>query len=73
MKDLGKFIMLGGFLLVLVGFILWAGGDKFKWLGNLPGDIRVKKPGFSLFVPITTMIVISVAISVILWIIRKFF
>lgn len=66
-------MMWGGGLLVIVGFVVWIGGDKLKWLGSLPGDIRIKKPGFSLFVPITSMILISIALSAVFWIIKKFF
>lgn len=71
MKDMGKLIMIGGALLVVAGFILWLGGDKLKWFGNLPGDIRIRKPRFSFYMPITSMIIISIVLSFIIWIIRK--
>lgn len=71
MRDIGKLVMIGGAMLLVVGFVLWLGGDRFKWLGHLPGDIRIKKPGFSFYMPITTMILISIVLSLILWVIRK--
>ncbi len=38
---IGKYIVLAGIGLVLVGLIVWLFGDKLGWLGRLPGDIRV--------------------------------
>lgn len=73
MKDVGKLMVVAGCFLILAGFIAWFGGDKLKWIGKLPGDISVKKPGFSLFVPITSMILVSILLSLIIWVLRKFF
>lgn len=72
MKDLGKMLIVIGACIAVAGLILWLGADKLKWFGRLPGDIRVRKPGFSLFVPITSMILVSVVISLLLWIVRKY-
>lgn len=63
--------MIGGAVLLLVGFVLWTGGDKLKWFGHLPGDIRIKRPGFSFYMPITTMILVSIVLSFLFWVIRK--
>lgn len=62
-----------GGIVFAVGIVIWLWGDKFKWFGNLPGDIRVRKPGFSLFIPVTSMILVSVCLSLVLWLVRKFF
>jgi len=43
------------------------------WSGHLPGDIRVEKENVRFYFPITTMILLSVVVSVILWILKKFF
>lgn len=40
-------------------------------LGRLPGDIIVDKPGFKLFIPITSMLLVSGLVSLILWLLRK--
>lgn len=69
MKSLGLTLILLGAFLAVVGALLWA-GVSFSWLGRLPGDIRIVKPGYSIFIPITTCIVISLAVSVVLYIIR---
>ena len=73
MESLGKVITGLGVVLVVVGLMVWFAADKLSWLGHLPGDIRMERPGFRLYVPITTMLLLSVALSVILWLWGKFF
>jgi hypothetical protein len=73
MENLGKVITGLGVVLVVVGLMVWLAADKLSWLGHLPGDIRIERPGFRLYVPITTMLLLSVALSVILWLWGKFF
>jgi len=72
MENLGKIIVGVGLILVIVGLGLWLFGDKLGWLGHLPGDIRVERPGFRFYMPITTMIIISVLLSLIISLINKF-
>jgi hypothetical protein len=71
MVNLGKLIFGIGLLLVITGLMLWFAGDKLSWFGRLPGDIRVERPGFSFFFPITTMIIVSVVLSIVLSLISK--
>ena len=73
MAALGKTIVVIGSVLIVVGLILWFGGDRLGWLGHLPGDVRVERPGFRLYAPITTMILLSIVLSVILTLIARFF
>ena len=61
-------IILGG-LVVLIG-IAWPWVSKLP-LGRLPGDIVVNRPGFRFFMPVTTMIILSIVLSLILWLLRK--
>jgi Protein of unknown function (DUF2905) len=63
-------------LLITLGIILVLGGLAWPWLvrlglGRLPGDIRIERDGFTLFVPLTSGLVVSVVISLILWLLRK--
>ena len=58
-----------GIVIALVG-LAWPWISKLP-LGRLPGDFLIERPGFKLFVPFTTMLVISVLISLILWLFRK--
>jgi hypothetical protein len=73
MQQLGKYLLAIGILLIIAGLIFYFFGNKFTWLGRLPGDIRVEKENCRLYFPITTMIILSVLISLILYLIRKFF
>ncbi len=73
MENLGKFIVGIGVTLVIVGMLLWFFGDKLDWFGRLPGDIRIERPGFSCFFPITTMIIVSIVLSILLSLLGKFF
>lgn len=70
MDGAGKWLILAGIALVLIGLLAQAG--LLSWLGRLPGDIHVERPGFSFHFPLTTMIVVSVVFSLILQIVRRF-
>lgn len=58
-----------GITILVVG-LFWPVISKIPF-GKLPGDIAIKKEGFHLYVPITTMIVISLVVSVVLWLSKK--
>ena len=58
-----------GLLIVIVG-VLWPWIAKLG-LGRLPGDLMIDKPGFKLYAPFTTMIVVSVILSFIAWLFRR--
>lgn len=73
MEQTGKVLILGGIILVIVGVIIYFAGDKLSWLGHLPGDIRIVKENFRFYFPVTTMIIISVVLTLIIYLIRKFF
>ena len=73
MEHIGKILIYTGLILIVVGIILYFAGDKFSWLGHLPGDINIKKENVRIFIPITTMILISALLSLILYLIRKLF
>ncbi|WP_298734957.1 DUF2905 domain-containing protein [uncultured Chitinophaga sp.] len=73
MKDAGKILIILGILSVIAGLVLRYAGDKLKWLGRLPGDIRIQRDNFSFFAPVTTMLLISIVLSLVLYLIGKFF
>jgi len=63
-------------LLVIAGVALLVAALLWPWLGKLPfgrlpGDIIIDRPGMKIYLPITTMIIVSLVISVILWLFRK--
>lgn len=73
MQHVGKYIIIGGLVLIVIGLILYFFGSKLGWLGHLPGDIRIERKNFRFYFPITTMILLSILLSGILHIIRRFF
>lgn len=58
-----------GLLIALVG-LLWPTITKLG-LGRLPGDLRIDRPGFTLYAPFTTMLIVSLVVSLILWLLRR--
>jgi uncharacterized protein YybS (DUF2232 family) len=70
MNDLGKFLVIVGLLIAAVGVLLWSGIGK-GWLGRLPGDINYTKDNFSFHFPIVTCLIISVVLTLLLWLFRK--
>ncbi len=73
MPHLGKLLIFAGLILVFAGVLIWFAGQHFTWFGNLPGDIKIEKENFRFYFPITTMILISILLSLFLWIARKIF
>lgn len=73
MNQLGKIIIVVGIFLVVAGVVIYFWGNKFSWIGRLPGDIRVEKENFRFYFPITTMILISIVVSVLIRLFNKFF
>lgn len=71
MESIGKLIVAIGGVLVLIGLAIWLFGDKLSWVGSLPGDIKIERPGFSFYIPITTMILFSLGLSSLMWIVGR--
>jgi hypothetical protein len=72
-QQTGKYILIAGLLVVIVGIVIYFFHDYFKWIGKLPGDIRVEKENFRFYFPLTTMIIFSVLITVIVAIFKRLF
>ncbi len=64
-SSIGKLLMVGGAVMFLLGAVFLF-GDKIPFLGKLPGDILIRRKGYSLYFPIVTCIVLSLLGSVIL-------
>jgi hypothetical protein len=70
-SSLGRIIVVAGLLLVVVGGLIWAVGKLGLPFGHLPGDIRFERDGFSCFVPLASMILLSLVLTVVLNIILR--
>lgn len=70
MDQFGRTLVILGLAIAAIGGLIWL-SQSVPWLriGRLPGDIAYEKDGFSVFVPITTMVVISILGSLVFWII----
>ncbi|ATO51681.1 MULTISPECIES: DUF2905 domain-containing protein [Brevibacillus] len=68
---MGKTLVVIGVVLIVVG-LLWQVGGRFLHLGRLPGDIVVEKENFRFYFPVVTCIIISVVLSLIMYVIRFF-
>jgi hypothetical protein len=70
MNELGKFLVIIGVILTVVGGLLWMGFGK-GWFGRLPGDIHYSRGNFSFYFPIVTCLVLSALVTIFLWLFRK--
>ena len=68
--ELGKWLVIAGLGLALLGGVMWLLG-RIPFFGNLPGDIRVQTQNFSCFLPIVSMIVLSILATIVLNIIIR--
>ena len=69
-QPLAKLVILIGVILVVIGGILFF-FNKIPFMGKLPGDIHIEKKNFSFYFPITTCILLSVILSLILYLVSK--
>ena len=70
-SSLGPGIVALGIVIVLVGALIWAGG--LHWFGRLPGDIRIERDSFRFYLPITSALIASAALSLVLGLARRLF
>ena len=73
MADLGKILIVFGVVLVVAGAVLVLAGKSgwTPWLGRLPGDIVVRRDNFTFYFPLATSLVLSVALSLLLYWLRR--
>ena len=70
MQELGRILLGIGIFLSIVGLFLWKWGERIP-LGRLPGDFYVQKPQVSFYFPLTTCLLLSVLITVAMWLVRR--
>ncbi len=68
-KDLGPWLIGAGLVLVVIGVLAWAGG--LSWFGRLPGDIRIVTERVRIYVPITSMLIVSLVLTILLSLFRR--
>lgn len=70
-RFVGIWLVAGGISLVLVGLLVISGG--LNWFGKLPGDIRYESERTGVYIPIVSMLIVSLALSLLFYILRRFF
>jgi hypothetical protein len=67
----GPLLVTLGVGLVILGLLAWSGA--LSWFGRLPGDIRIERETVRIYFPITSMLIVSVVLSLVLYLVRRFF
>ncbi|HEX9219824.1 MAG TPA: DUF2905 domain-containing protein [Gemmatimonadaceae bacterium] len=70
-KPLGQLIVVLGLVVVVVGLVTMRGW--LGWFGHLPGDVRVERPNARIYVPVVSMLLISILFSVLSYVLRRLF
>lgn len=68
---LGKWLIILGAAAIVLGLLLML-GDRLPFLGRLPGDIIIRRKNFSFYFPITTLILLNLALWLVIWLFHKF-
>lgn len=69
-EPIGRILVWTGALLLVLGLLLTF-GPGLPWLGRLPGDIRIERPGLRIFFPVTTCLLLSGVVSGVLWLVSR--
>ncbi|MFW5942303.1 MAG: DUF2905 domain-containing protein [Chloroflexota bacterium] len=73
MIDFARLLIIIGLTIAFAGLLILLASRFFPWLGNLPGDIRVERENFRLYVPLATMLLISILGTILLNIVIRIF
>lgn len=68
---MARWIIITGLVLIVIGIILYYAPWFLKWFGKLPGDIHIGTDRYKIFIPIVTMILISIILTVIINLFRR--
>lgn len=60
-----------GVVLVIVGLLVWSGA--LSWFSHLPGDIRIERDSVHVYIPLASMLLVSVVLSLLFYLVRRFF
>ena len=69
--SIGLLLVAAGVVAVVAGLLVMAGA--FDWFGRLPGDIRVEGERTRVYVPLVSMLILSLALSLVMYLLRRFF
>lgn len=70
-RSVGPAVIVVGLAVVALGLLIWTGA--LSWFGRLLGDVRVERDGLRIFFPLTSMILVSIALTLLSYLVRRFF
>ena len=70
-KSMARWIIIAGLMLVITGILLHFFPGIFRWFGRLPGDIRIERENVRVYIPIVSMLVISIVLSLIIYLLKR--
>jgi hypothetical protein len=70
-RSTGALVIGLGLVVVVVGVLIWAGA--LSWFGRLPGDLKIERDGLRIYLPLMSMILVSIALSLLSYALRRFF
>jgi uncharacterized membrane protein len=70
-RTVGLMVIVGGICLAFVGLLIYVGA--LSWFGRLPGDIRYESENVRVYVPIVSMLLVSLVLSLLFYLLRRFF
>jgi len=70
MESLARSLIIAGLVFLALGLLLYV-SPSIPFLGRLPGDIRIERPSVRLYIPITSCILVSLVLSVVLWLFSR--
>ena len=68
-RSVGALVIGVGLVVVVVGVVIWAGA--LSWFGRLPGDFRIERDGLRIYFPLASMILVSIALSLLSYLLRR--
>lgn len=71
-QQTGKYILIAGICIVIAGTLIYFFSDYFKWIGKLPGDIKIEKENVHFYFPLATMIIFSIVLTILINIFKRF-
>ena len=68
---MSKWLIIAGIILIVIGLLLHYAPGALSWFGRLPGDIRIETERTRIYIPITSMILISLVLSLLIRLFRS--
>ncbi|MCO5286392.1 MAG: DUF2905 domain-containing protein [Chitinophagaceae bacterium] len=72
-QQTGKYFIIAGLIIILIGVIIFFFHNSLRWMGRLPGDIRIENKNSRFYFPIVTMIIVSIVLTLLVNLLRKWF